>query len=106
MVGAEGIGAEANKTAASELRHENESQHEHQGRARVASQKLSTHGLELGSEMRQEVIETVSLLVNVEPRTTGAGPTDIRPQRVELTQHLRYLLGAARGSEIRQLGAA
>ena len=64
----------------------------HQGWVRVASQELSTHNLELRPETRQEVVETVSLLVSTEPHTARIGPTDIRPQRVKLTPHLRQLL--------------
>ena len=64
----------------------------HQARARVASQELSTHSLELRPETRQEVVETVSLLVSAEPHTAGTGPADIRPQRVKLTPHLIHLL--------------
>ena len=64
----------------------------HQARARVASQELSTQSLELRPETRQEVVETVSLLVSAKPHTAGTGPADIRPQRVKLTPHLRQLL--------------
>ena len=58
----------------------------------MASQELSTHGLELWPETHQEVVETVSLLVSAELHTAGTGPADIRPQRVQLTPHLRQLL--------------
>ena len=51
----------------------------HQPQARVASQELSAHGLELRPKMRREVVETVNLLVSAEPHKTGIGPADIQP---------------------------